>query len=354
MRIASVAVSASGNILISGLGGGSTVTLGTKVVDADAGFVAVYDAQGNQTWLRKFTASGSAAAFDAKFDPSGNVIAVGSFAGMMTCATDPCPTSHSNNYVDPVVRKYDGNGTEQWTHHYDAVGGASAERLGIRSDGHFVVAGAYFNSVTLVGTTYTNAGDSDVFVVEAGPSGDGGWAFSLGSGGYDLAGIAMRPDDSFILAGSSGGPLSIGGVSTGGPNKGGAFAFSFDQSGAPQWAKSFAVTGGASAINDVATDAQGNFVVAGWVAGGTADFGGGQVVTPANDEDAVIVKFGSDGSFLWGKTFGGAGIQTGNFVAMNASGQSAFGADIEGRSTLASARTRRPWRRGRTPPTSRS
>ena len=284
--VRSVAVSAAGDVVISGYATSGTITLGSKVVDGTsgggAGFVAVYDAQGKQTWLRRLTSTLGAQGLDAKFDASGNVFVSGSFAGTMACGTDPCPTSSSNNAVDPFVREFDGGGTEQWTHHYPAAGGASADHLAVRSDGHILVCGMFAESITLMGTTHTAVANAEeIFVVEAGPTGGGNWAFVLQGGGYSFASVAVRPDDSFFLAGTSGAPLSAGSLSTGGPSDGASFMFSFDKSGAPQWAKTFDVGSRASRINDAATDGQGNFVITGELfENGTVDFGGGQRSPP--------------------------------------------------------------------------
>jgi hypothetical protein len=328
-EIGSIALSASGDIVIGGGVSSGSVTVGSKVVNAgneSRGFVGVFDSGGHSTWVRQVTSSPWASLDAAVFDATGNIVVGGEFVGTMSCATTPCPTSGSNT-TQPFVRKYDATGAEQWTHHYDAVGNASVTQIGARSDGHIVVIGFFTNSISLVGNTYAASGDTSYFVVEAGPSGNGAWAFTLGSHGTDIDMLAMKPDDGFVIAGDSSGPLTVAGVSTGGPSVGGAFAFSFSSTGTPLWAKSFAVSGD-NAIEDVAVDGQGNIVVVGFIQAGAIDFGGGPISNTAGDYDGVMAKLGPDGSFLWGKTYGGAGDQGMDLIAANASGRIAASANF--------------------------
>ncbi len=81
------------------------------------------------------------------------------------------------------------------------------------------------------------------------------------------------------------------------------------------WAKAF---GGVldEDIFDVATDAQGNIVIAGAFSG-TADYGGGPFTTVNGNSDIVIAKYDSMGNHLWSKQYGGIGIDRAQGVAID-------------------------------------
>ena len=318
-------------MLLGGVVQQGTLTLGNKVIDGSnerTSFVAVFDAQGTQTWVRRVSSSGGTYVASVAFDPTGNVVAGGQFSGTMTCATTPCPTSSSAN-AEPVVREYDGTGVEQWTHHFVTGETGSVTQIGARSDGHLIIMGDYSGSITLVGTTYNAPGQNNYFVVDVGPQGNGTWAFTLGSHGYDFAFLAMRPDDGFFIAGKSGGPISVAGVSTGGASDGGAFAFSFSSTGTPLWASSFAATAGAGLFG-AASDGQGELIVSGLVSQGFIDFGAGPISNAAMTTDAVVAKLGQDGSLKWAKQIGGDDNQYAYFVASNSAGRVAAPINFHG------------------------
>jgi hypothetical protein len=68
-----------------------------------------------------------------------------------------------------------------------------------------------------------------------------------------------------------------------------------------------------------ATDAGGNVLVTGFFSG-TADFGGGPLVTANSFPDIFVAKYAPDGAHLWSKRFGGTGSDLGLGIATDASG----------------------------------
>jgi hypothetical protein len=73
--------------------------------------------------------------------------------------------------------------------------------------------------------------------------------------------------------------------------------------GAPIWVKQF--TGNSvAAVDAVDVDANGDVIAAGNFQG-TANFGGGSVTSAGNNDVFVVKLKGSDGSYVWSKTFGG-------------------------------------------------
>ena len=69
---------------------------------------------------------------------------------------------------------------------------------------------------------------------------------------------------------------------------------------------------------DIACDASGNVIIAGYFEG-TVDFGGGALVS-TGQEDIFIAKFGSDGTHIWSYRFGDASDQYAYSVTTDASG----------------------------------
>ena len=101
--VSSVATDSSGNFYVSGYTGGSSP--GNSSAGFDDAFVAKYDTDGNQTWVKQFSSSSLDFAESVATDSS-NI-----YVGGVTYGTLPGNSSAGSS--DAFFAKYDSNGTAQ-------------------------------------------------------------------------------------------------------------------------------------------------------------------------------------------------------------------------------------------------
>jgi VCBS repeat-containing protein len=154
------------------------LTRGTFPGETSAGgvdaFVRKFDTDGTEAWTRQFGTS----AFDQPFGVSAD--ASGVYVAGVTSGSFPDQTSEGGN--DAFVRKYDIDGTEVWTRQFGT--GFSDEALGVSVD----ASGVYVAGVTggsLPGQS--TAGGSDAFVRKYETDGTEDWTRQFGTSFADRA-----------------------------------------------------------------------------------------------------------------------------------------------------------------------
>jgi len=209
------------------------------------------------------------------------------------------------------VAKFDASGTVVWDVTSDAEAGwfesgsVDDTAVAATSDGGVVIAG-------------TDMGD-DAVIAKLGSDGSVLWTKVLGSlGGGDLASgwlnsVAVAHDGSIIVAGSTGVNSGIFAGSNVNENGGDAFVAKLSSAGDVTWVKTF---GGNDddEFTSVAAAPDGSIAVAGDTSSTDGDF-------PANPGDAVVAKINSDGSLAWAHTYGMGGDDRFESVAVNSSGE---------------------------------
>jgi hypothetical protein len=183
------------------------------------------------------------------------------------------------------------------------------------------------------------------------------WAKGIGGTGDDHGNdIATLADGSFVLTGSFWGSATFG---AGEPNQttlsstadSAVFVARFGPDGTLAWAKSAGGAGGHYGEGlGIAALADGTCVLTGEFRG-SAVFGAGEVkeatLNSAGAGDVFVARYGSDGTFVWAKSFGGTGDDRGTKLAALADGSCAltgyfyrsatFGAGEANQTTLTSA-----------------
>ncbi len=149
----------------------------------------------------------------------------------------------------------------------------------------------------------------DAFVAKYDANGNYLWSKAFGSDVSDACnGVAVDPQGNVVVAGQFGGTINFGGddlVSLGGSSFGvDTFVAKFSPGGEHLWSKRFGGTEDDLAVS-VATDSQGNLVVAGtfW---GTANFGGTDLTAAGTGlyADVFVAKYDANGEHLWSHAFG--------------------------------------------------
>ena len=279
----SVATDASGNVYVTGYTGGDFANPGNLKEDDDA-FLAKYDANGNQLWVKQFGTPSGDYGYDVTVDASGNVYVSGQ--------TDGTFVGNSNaGGADVFLIKFDSNGDQVWvrqfgTDSYDVTFGVATD-----ANGNVYMSG--YTSGTLPGNT--SEGDRDGFLAKYDSSGNQTWLKQFGTDGYEYA---------YSVATDTGGNVYVTGGTTGifagNTNAGGwdVYLAKFDGSGNQLWVRQF----GTADYDDgesVATDTSGNVYMTGYTSGDFADPGSAK-----EDDDAYVVKYDSSGNQTWLKQFG--------------------------------------------------
>lgn len=213
-----------------------------------------------------------------------------------------------------------------------AVGDAGVEyawALAADPSGNVLVAGYYDTAIDFGDGEHTAQGAYDMFVAKLGS--DGGLAWARSFGGLDAESalsIAADADGNVVLAGVFSGQLDLGP----GPMQSAGndlFVAKLDPAGSTLWAKhagTIGFTSGDYESLEVATDPDGQIVVAGpFVTGAGLAFGGG-VLTGAGGMDVFVAKLGADGEHVWSDAFGDAAEQRASDLAVDGSGITLVGA----------------------------
>lgn len=234
-------------------------------------FVVKHAADGTIAWQRTWEGPdqfGNDEGTDIAAASDGSVYVTGSTLG---------------NRGDVLLLKLASDGTLVWQQRWDGGGTERGEAVAVAPDGSVYVAG---------GTS--SFGDS-LFVLRFAP--DGSLVSERFFGPASGDGLAVSADGSVYVAGTA---LRPGGV--------GEFdivLLKLDASGTPIWRRAYSASEVADARAGVAVAADGSIYVAGALQASTQ-----KVVV-----DALIAKFGQDGSLLWDRGWGGKSGDVGGGVS---------------------------------------
>lgn len=303
-----IAVDGAGNIVVGGFE--------IDAVDDPNGWLAKYDPSGRQLWMITFDPSMGLddRIYAVAVDPADNILVAGD-SDVMAAASDLW------------VAKLDPQGNEQWSRTIDGPGAADDGARGVASDS--------LGNVAVTGFVRIDTADIDIFVGQLDPAGNTLWSEVVaGPEVYDDRGQAVaidREDDAVVVAGyvshggfdrdvwlrkydrdgdvlwtqtwdngSSGedagygvavrpdGTIAVAGMTPIIATNQDVFLGVWDGSGALQWYRQF---GGQAYLNDegldVASDADGNLVVAGFR--GASE----------TDGDIWLRKYDAGGNVAW-------------------------------------------------------
>jgi hypothetical protein len=185
------------------------------------------------------------------------------------------------------TRKVASDGATAWTKPFGSVVATS-------DTGEVVVGGSFEGTLTLDGTTLSSAGGSDVFVARLDAAGNVQRAVALGgSGDETLSSLVVDHAGRAIVSGAGLGTVAL------------------DADDAPAWRVDY--------FGALATDAADDVLVTGALAG-SLDFGGGEL-TSAGGDDVFVVKLDQAGDHQWSARYGDAGTnQRGQAIASDFDG----------------------------------
>ena len=350
--VRSITSDSAGNIIVTGNYTSTTLTIydtdGTTTfttlanAGSDDAFIVKYNSSGNPQWARRIGGSGTDAGWGITTDSNGNIVVAGGYASSPVSiygSSASFTTLANAGSNDIFIVKYNSSGDPQWARRMGGINDDTGSRVATDSNGNIFVSG-YHSSTTLTiydtdgtttFTTLANAGGQDGFIVQYNSSGDPQWARRIGGTGSDtLYSVATDSNGNIVVFGSyASSPVSIYGSSASFTTLANAgerdvLIVKYNSSGTPQWARRIAGTLEEHEFGAVATDSNGNIVVAGGYASSPVSIYGSSAsfttLANAGSNDIFIVKYNSSGDPQWARRMGGINDDTGSRVATDSNG----------------------------------
>ncbi|MBN2724290.1 MAG: SBBP repeat-containing protein [Deltaproteobacteria bacterium] len=283
-----VAVDGSGNVYVAGRTDGD---LYGQVGGMDV-FLTKFNSSGNEIWGTQWGTSESDVPYAVAVDTDGNIYVAGITFGDLYGQVGG---------MDVFLTKFDSSGNELWGTQWGTTSNEIAEGLAIDADGNVYVTGRVYAA-----DLYGQVGGVDAFLTKLDSSGNELWGRQWGTAVSDVScAVAIDAEGSVYVAGQTYGDLygQVGGND--------AFLTKFDSSGNELWGRQWG-SPGTETVYDVASDADGNIYVAGYILGNLY----GQV----GSNDAFLTKFDSSGNELWGRQWGSSESDFAYAMAVNAEG----------------------------------
>jgi len=343
----------SGNVFVVGYytaavtlfntGGTTGATL--PITGAQSVFVAKYTSAGTVTWAAQIGATSGVTITGIITDSSGNAIATGTYYSAVTLYNTGGAVGATLAFTgggDVFIAKYSSAGSVLWATRITGTSTSSDSGQGIAADpsGNVFVIGYYSAAVTLfntggtTGATLPFAGTNDTYVAKYSSAGTVLWAAQIASTtGSDVGfGIAADLSGNVFVIGYYGAALTLYNTSgTSGatlPFTGGldVFVAKYSSAGAVLWAAQ--ITGTTTSSSDqgraIATDSSGNVFITGEYAAALALYNTngttGATLPNAGNRDCFIAKYSSGGAVLWAAQITSTGIDIGQGIATDSSG----------------------------------
>ncbi len=322
-RAYGVARDAAGNVVLVGRFN-ADLDFGGGALNADAAdiFIAKFDAAGAHLWSQNFGGPNNDGDNDVQvaIGPSGEIAVTGNINSAVDFGAGPIGGAGG---PDMFVMVLEANGNLRWARAFGGTGIDSGRGIAVRPNGNVVVTGTFENSVSFGGSSFTSAGNRDIFVARySGTTGAHLASRSFGGTGKDSGYGIVANSSNLYITGAFVDTMSVG--STMLTSAGQEDIFVARLSGttlAPAWAFRFGGTNGDTG-NGIGLDSSNRVYVAGSFKV-SVDFGSGPIAS-AGATDGFVLALSSGGAFRWVRTFGG----TGNDIPRGLSANPAAGGSI--------------------------
>ena len=261
-------------------------------------FLAKYDGNGNELWVKQFGGYNSEGNFEYAhsllYDANTNsVYMTGSFVGICQFGSYTL-NSHSNNDKDAYIAKFDLNGNCIWAKSAGSGGNDACTGVAIYQNGSVII-GGYMPYGGTVGTINIPGGG---FFAEYDNNGNCMWAKNIfnsatGAGTINIFDTDIFSEGNFTATDTV--VIDTIHIPTVGYLRGKVLS-RFDSAGHVKWARIF----GYPEINSgwgFSMDAEGNCYIDGGFKGGYAVFGNDTI--HSDTTDFFIAKYDRDGNFKW-------------------------------------------------------
>ncbi len=316
--VSSVAADSAGNVIFTGryygtidLGGGVHTEVGSN---GDI-YVAKLGADGSFQWSKSAGDSQQQLPRSIAVDPSDNILTTGINVGTVNFGGGNITTVGG---IDVYLVKYSPAGAHIWSKGFGNAGNQIARSVTSDASGNVYIAGDFSGTANFGGSNLVSAGLADAFVVKLTSAGAHVWSKGFGDAADQTGfGVVVDAAGDVYATGSFNGTMSFGGApitSLGGTD---VWLVKLTTAGAHVWSKGFGGPSNQTSIG-VVVDKVGNVSITGALQG-TADFGGGPL-TSAGGNDVFVAKYDTSGNHLWSHSYGDAGAQTPQGIAVRPDG----------------------------------
>lgn len=298
-------------------------------------FVTKFDIGGYFVWAKKIGGTMDDFATGIAIDGAGNVLLTGYFNG--TADFDPNAGTYSltaaGTNPDIFVAKLTSAGNFSWATKFGIVGQDHGYGITVDAANNVYTTGDFQGTVDFdpgVGTFTLNsfAGNPDVFISKLDASGNFLSALRMGGSGNDYGrSIAVDGTGNIYTTGyffgtadydPGAGTISLTAATGGGSD---IFVSKVNTSGNAVFAKNIGGNGSDYGVS-IKLDGTGNVLTTGYFQG-SGDFdpnAGTFSLSAVGNDDIFISKLDATGNFVWAKGMGGSGIDLGNGIAVDGSG----------------------------------
>ena len=361
-------VDASGNIYVIG---NATGDFGNQINQGTQdSYLTKYDSAGHVLWQKLLGSAGTANAYGLALDPSGGVVVTGATTSQVMT------TAISNGNNDSFVARYDAQGEQSWIKQIQTLATNQSNAVSVDASGNIYIGGSVSGGVIGAGQTAQGKGDAYVAKFDSkgkllaesqfGTSGAdsvaatatdasgnlfvastqnghaiiskyaGGditsaptWTQDLGdlAAGGAIGGLTVSNGKVYVSGATSNANLTGGGATIAQAASGGidAFVSTLTDNGASASAGTvtYIGTSGTDTAGDVTVASDGTIYLTGST---TGTFAGAQR-SVANVSNAFATALNTDGTVKWTKQFGGAdGVSSGAGIAIDTQGSSVLDA----------------------------
>lgn len=264
---------------------------------------------------------------DVAVDGAGNVLLTGRLVGGMEIGGASLDAADYQAFALSLERNPDGAGKPPLDREtrWALVGEASSSSgssVATDASGNVYVAGGFYDTLAMGGATLTSAGGADVFVLALDPDGNLLWSQRFGGAHDDwVVEIAVGDASDVTVFGGFEGSTDLAGEHFAGEGAIDIFALELSSDGTPLWARAFGSAGLDYALG-AAVGPDGTIALSGSFEG-VIDLGGGPLTS--EDEDAFVVVLDAGGAHRWSRRFGGASHDLADGIAIGGAGDIAVG-----------------------------
>jgi Beta-propeller repeat/Viral BACON domain len=261
-----------------------------------------------------------------------NAIAV-SFDGIYVTGSTNSPNFPNNNAfhanfsggaMDAFVTKLNANGTAiVYSTYLGGTNTDSGQGIAVDAQGSAYVTGSTSSANFPLSTTVQSlyAGNGDAFVVKVNPAGDGlTYSTYLGGSGQDKGtGIAIDANGNAYVTGSTTGsfPLFAAMQTTFGGGTSDGFVAAISAGGNKLLYSTYVGGTGNDFSNAIAADSAGNVFITGSTTGSFPTLNASQSAFGGGASDAFVAALTSTGSLFYSTYLGGAGVDSGQGIAID-------------------------------------
>ncbi|MHC4562104.1 MAG: NHL repeat-containing protein [Planctomycetota bacterium] len=291
---ADIAVNSRGECYVAGYGGSRDEQ--TNIFTCKASFIAKYDAQGDCLWLRDFAQGHRAMPATVAVDDQGYLYVIGWWGPV---------DSEGKLTSSAFVARFDGDGRTEWARGLAPDGLSMATGIVPHPDGSYTITADPSGKLA-----ETPQGGRAAVLAKYSKDGKLLWSRRLGTDGeglYTMPSAVLGTDGHYYIAGRAKGSWV---------NKGRGrrdiFVMKADADGQPLWQREFGTPDDDIDFDHV-VDARGNFYITGIHCEEITQEG----IGPA---DIMLLKYDSSGKLVWHWRYGTEGDNTSQDIAIDSSG----------------------------------